>query len=122
MTEMDSKMINMFCHFACVSSIVYGLFLIGNFYMADTNSTKEITVTVLRKYTEQHEKRRRIGKHRYVSDSIHKEYYLEVTFENGARETCRVSLATYNKARKDKPKNLVLQKGFFGLPIITKGL
>ena len=32
------------------------------------------------------------------------------------------SIATYNKARKGKPKVLTLQKGGFGLPVITKGL
>ncbi len=53
---------------------------------------------------------------------VRKEYYLKVAFEDGAIETLHVSTATYNKARKDKPKVLTLQKGAFGLPVITKGL
>lgn len=122
LTVTDGKVVNLLCHFVCVGSMAYGLFLAGNFKMADVDSTKEVTVTVLRKYVEQHEKKRKVGKYRYVSDGIRKEYYLEVAFENGSVETLHVSLSTYNKARKGKPKNLVLQKGFFGLPVITKGL
>ena len=82
----------------------------------------EVTVTVLEKLIKEHEKRRKVGKHRYVSDGVRKEYYLKVAFEDGAIETLHVSTATYNKARKDKPKVLTLQKGAFGLPVITKGL
>ena len=43
-------------------------------------------------------------------------------FQEGEIETLHVSTATYNKARKGKPKVLTLQKGGFGLPVITKGL
>ena len=73
--------------------------------MAAPASTKEVTVTVLEKLIKEHEKRRKVGKHRYVSDGVRKEYYLKVAFEDGAIETLHVSTATYNKARKGKPKS-----------------
>ena len=60
--------------------------------------------------------------YRYVSDGIRKEYYLQVAFENGAVEELHVSLSTYNKTKAGASKILTLQKGFFGLPVITKGL
>ena len=69
-----------------------------------------------------HKKTRRVGRHRYVSDGIRKEYYLQVAFENGAVEELHVSLSTYNKTKAGASKILTLQKGFFGLPVITKGL
>ena len=59
---------------------------------------------------------------RYVSDGIRKEYYLQVAFENGNVETLHVSPSTYNKTKTGRPKILTLQKGLFGLPVITKGL
>lgn len=80
-----------------------------------------MTVTVLEKLIKEHEKRRKVGKHRYVSDGVRKEYYLKVAFEDGAIETLHVSTATYNKARKGKPKVLTLQKGGFGLPGDNEG-
>ena len=95
LTTMEQKAVNILCH---------------------------VTVTVLEKLIKEHEKRRKVGKHRYVSDGVRKEYYLKVAFEDGAIETLHVSTATYNKARKGKPKVLTLQKGGFGLPVITKGL
>ena len=71
---------------------------------------------------EQHEKKRKVGKHRYVSDGIRREYYLKVVFENGSAKTLHVSSSTYNKAQKGKQKTLALRKGGFGLPVITQGL
>jgi hypothetical protein len=98
------------------------LFLGGNYWFADPASTHEETVMVQKKYVETHKKTRRVGRHRYVSDGIRKEYYLQVAFENGAVEELHVSLSTYNKTKAGASKILTLQKGFFGLPVITKGL
>ena len=47
---------------------------------------------------------------------------MEVTFANGTVKALHVSLSTYNKTRQGATKTLTLQKGFFGLPVITKGL
>ena len=107
---------------ACIGAISYVLFLGGNYWFADPASTHEETVMVQKKYVETHKKTRRVGRHRYVSDGIRKEYYLQVAFENGAVEELHVSLSTYNKAKAGASKILTLQKGFFGLPVITKGL
>ena len=93
LTTMEQKAVNILCHVVCVGVISCSLFLVGNYQMAAPASTKEVT-----------------------------EYYLKVAFEDGAIETLHVSTATYNKARKGKPKVLTLQKGGFGLPVITKGL
>ena len=117
---MEQKAVNILCHVVCVGVISCSLFLVGNYQMAAPASTKEVTVTVLEKLIKEHEKRRKVGKHRYVSDGVRKEYYLKVAFEDGAIETLHVS--TDNRARKGKPKVLTLQKGAFGLPVITKGL
>ena len=38
--------------------------------MAAPASTKEVTVTVLETLIKEHEKRRKVGKHRYVSDGV----------------------------------------------------
>ena len=64
----------------------------------------------------------KVGKHRYVSDGMRYEYYLEVAFDNGKVETLHVSRAVYRKARKGKPKVLSLIRGGFGLPVIKKGI
>ena len=113
LTTMEQKAVNILCHVVCVGVISCSLFLVGNYQMAAPASTKEVTVTVLEKLIKEHEKRRKVGKHRYVSDGVRKEYYLKVAFEDGAIETLHVSTATYNKARKGKPKVLTLQKGGF---------
>ena len=94
----------------------------GNYCLADPASTQEEKVIVQKKYQKTYKKTRRVGRRHYVSDGVRKEYYLQVAFENGTVETLHVSLSTYNKTRTGKTKTLTLQKGFFGLPVITKGL
>lgn len=122
LTTMDGKVINSFCHLACVGAISYVLFLGGNYWFADSASTHEEKVMVQKKYVETYKKTRKVGKHRYVSGGVRKEYYLQVSFENGNVATLHVSLSTYNKTKTGQPKILTLQNGLFGLPVITKGL
>ena len=122
LTTMDNKVINCCCHLVCVGAISCVLFLGGNYWFADSASTHEEKVMVQKKYVETHKKTRRVGRHRYVSDGVRKEYYLQVAFENGNVETLHVSPSTYNKTKTGRPKILTLQKGLFGLPVITKGL
>ncbi|MCS3026396.1 hypothetical protein NXW75_27250 [Bacteroides xylanisolvens] len=122
LTTMDNKVINCCCHLVCVGAISCVLFLGGNSWFADSASTHEEKVMVQKKYIETHKKTRRVGRHRYVSDGVRKEYYLQVAFENGNVETLHVSPSTYNKTKTGRPKILTLQKGLFGLPVITKGL
>jgi len=122
LTTVGHKGVNMLCHVVCVGVVSCSLFLVGNYQMRVPASTEEVTVTVLEKLVKEREKRRRVGRRHYVSDGVYKEYYLKVAFDDGTIETLHVSTTTYNKARKGKPKVLVLQKGAFGLPVIIKGL
>ena len=122
LTTTEGKVMNVLCHIGCVGAISYALFLSGNYWLAGTASIYEETVMVQKKYIETHKKTRRVGKHRYVSNGVRKEYYLQVAFENGNVETLHVSSAVYNKTRQGKEKVLTLQKDFFGLPVIAKGL
>ena len=122
LTTMENKIVNISCHLVCVGTVGYVLFLAGNYLSADDNSVYDVTVTVLDKFMEQHEKRRKVGKHRYVSDGMRYEYYLKVAFDNGTVETLHVSRAVYQKARKDKTKVLSLAQGGLGLPVIKKGI
>ena len=109
------------CHLVCVGSFCYVLFLSGNNLLADADEY-EVTVTVLDKRMEQHEKRRKVGKHRYVSDGMRYEYYLEVAFDNGTVKTLHVSRAVYRNAQKGQPKALSLSQGGLGLPVIKQGI
>lgn len=122
LTAVEHKGVNAVCHLVCAGIFGSSLFLLGNYWFAHPASTEEVKVTVLEKLVQKREKRRRIGRNRYVPDGVREEYYLKVAFDNGAIETLHVSTATYNKARKGKPKTLTLQQGCFGLPVITKGI
>ena len=122
LTAVDKKVVNMICHLIGVGCISYTLFLGGNYLLADSASSHQEEVMVQNKYIETHQKRRRVGKHSYRSDGVRKEYYLQVIFDNGEVKDLHVSLPTYNRAQNNTPKVLTLKMGFFGLPVITKGL
>ena len=121
LTTVENRIVNVLCHLVCVGSFCYVLFLSGNNLLADADEY-EVTVTVLDKRMEQHEKRRKVGKHRYVSDGMRYEYYLEVAFDNGTVKTLHVSRAVYRNAQKRQPKALSLSQGGFGLPVIKQGI
>ena len=121
LTTVENGIVNVLCHLVCVGSFCYVLFLSGNNLLADADEY-EVTVTVLDKRMEQHEKRRKVGKHRYVSDGMRYEYYLEVAFDNGTVKTLHVSRAVYRNAQKGQPKALSLSQGGLGLPVIKQGI
>ena len=121
LTTVENRIVNVLCHLVCVGSFCYVLFLSGNNLLADAD-VYEVTVTVLDKRMEQHEKRRKVGKHRYVSDGMRYEYYLEVAFDNGTVKTLHVSRAVYRNAQKGQPKALSLSQGGLGLPVIKQGI
>ena len=118
LTTVENRIVNVLCHLVCVGSFCYVLFLSGNNLLADADEY-EVTVTVLDKRMEQHEKRRKVG---YVSDGMRYEYYLEVAFDNGTVKTLHVSRAVYRNAQKGQPKALSLSQGGFGLPVIKQGI
>ena len=70
LTTMEQKAVNILCHVVCVGVISCSLFLVGNYQMAAPASTKEVRVPVREKLIKEHEKRRIVGKLRYVSDGV----------------------------------------------------
>lgn len=122
LTTTEDKTLNLLCHLVSVGALCYGLFLAGNYFLADADSQHDVSVTVIDKRMKQYEKRRRVGRRHYVPDGMRYEYYLTVSFDNGKVETLHVSRAVYQKARKGKPKVLSLSQGKFGLPVIKKGI
>lgn len=122
LTAGEDKILNLLCHVICVGALSYASLLAGNYHWADPTSEKKEEVVVQNKYQKTRQKTRRIGRGRYVADGKRKEYYLDVVFADGTEKTLHVSLSTYNQTSIGKTKVLTLQKGFFGLPIITKGL
>ena len=122
LTTTDHRVLNALCHTVCVSLFVGSLFLFVNYHLADPSSSREVTVIVLKKQIKEYKKSRRVGRRHYIPDGVRREYYLHVSFPDGKTETLHVSRATYNKAREGKPRQLLLQTGCFGLPVIKKGI
>lgn len=107
---MDNKVINCCCHLVCVGAISCVLFL-GEITGSPILLPRMKRKSWYRKiYIETH-KKLVVGRHRYVSDGVRKEYYLQVAFENGNVETLHVSPSTYNKTKTGRPKILIFAKG-----------
>lgn len=122
LTNSEDKMYNAFCHLVCIGSIGSALFLTGNYGLADSSSMHQEEVIVQKKYQKTIQRARVGGKRNYSPKGTRKEYFLEVAFKNGTVKKLVASPATFNKAKEGKPKVLTLQKGLFGIPVITKGV
>lgn len=117
-TETSNHILNALFHLVALGAVGYFLFLAGNYYLSDSASMRKEKVIVQEKYIETHERRRKWS----TAKEKVRNYYIQVVFEDGKVETFSVSSATYHKAREGKSKTLTLQKGFFGLPVITQGI
>lgn len=120
LTTSDNKILNVSCHLFVVGCVVYSVFLLGNYYMADTNTTHTENVYVEKKEMVKRRKTRRVGRNRYVSDGYRYEYYIHVKREgdSGLKEIS-VSKSVYNRLRASSIADLEMRKGLFGYPVVT---
>lgn len=120
LTTSENKILNILCHLFVVGCVVYSVFLLGNYYLADASSEHTEEVYVEKKTKVKRRKTRRVGRNRYVSDGYRYEYYIYVRRnDNNSLKEISVSLNVYNKLRTGAIADLEMQKGFFGYPVVT---
>jgi len=110
------KTVNFLCHMFHLVALGYFLFLGTNSYFADSDYNEKVLVRS--KYIETHKKMRKMGKHRYVSDGVRKNYYLHIVLKDGKEKAIPVSLSVYNKTKENEWKEISLKKGVLGFVMV----
>lgn len=102
------------------SIILCGVLLFG-FYGLNTafpgkDSSHEERVTVVRKWSEQKNRMRRVGRGRYVPGEKYTVYRFRMKFENGMEKNIDVTLREYMSVRQGGEIKVEMERGLFGIP------
>lgn len=90
----------------------------GNYFFADDSTAHIENVAVVGKYREKHYKSRRVSRRVYTRGAPYYTYHVTVEFADGRRKSLKVPLKRYNRIRNGSMRELTLQTGLFGMPVI----
>lgn len=105
-------------HLFVAASVVSFLVLGCNYFFAGEPHQSE--VTVVRKFSEERTRIRRISRRVYGQGEKYRVYKIEVEFETGFRKDFTVGLERYNKFRKGDVCEVEIAKGLWGVPVVER--
>ena len=106
---------------ALATTVVISCCVIGaNYLWAAPDSAVEVEVPVIEKFRKEHQRTRRVGRHRYVNAGVWYSYHLKVEMPDGRMKNIEVGRGEYSRAREGALKKLTLQQGMLGIPVIKK--
>lgn len=113
--------INALYGFAVVGALSAFAIIGGNYYMADESTAHTEEVKVVDKYREKHYKSRRVSRRVYTRGAPYWTYHVTVEFADGRRKPIEVTKKRYAKIKSGSIRELTLQKGLFGMPVVKGG-
>ncbi len=106
-------------HVGIVSSAVAFLILGGNYFGASADMVHR-DAEVIRKYSEERTRTRRISRRVYGAGEKYRVYYIDVRFDSGRKKDFMVSLSRYNRLRVGDKCGFSVANGLFGMPVIKE--
>lgn len=117
-TGSSNRILNVASHTVTMGLIGASLFLSLNYFCTDQSSFKSVQATVSNKYRKEHERRRRVGRNRYIPDGHWYSYRLCLTLPDNVTKEIEVPLSEYNNTKIGTTRTLQLENGLFGFTII----
>lgn len=117
-TGLSSPVANMTIATAIVGGFVTLIFYILNFTMADVATRHEVHAVVSGKYKEVRHRQKRVGRGRYVPGDPYNEYFLEISYPNGAVKPMLVKAEQYRLTDVGDSVKVNLCRGAFGFEVI----
>lgn len=113
--------INALYGFAVVGAVSAFAIMGGNYFMADESTAHIEEVEVVDKYREKHYKSRRVSRRVYTRGAPYWTYHVTVEFADGRRKSIEVTQKRYQRIRNGSVRELTMQKGLFGMPVVKGG-
>lgn len=119
LTDEAGFWLNYLAHAVTATGIIACLFFGANYACADTDAIYEETVTVERKYREEHHRTQRVGRRHYRRvGSPWYDYHIDIRFSDGRTKRLTVPLKRYNRLRTGSDTTIRLAPGLFKIPVI----
>lgn len=120
LTDSSRFIVNYICHVVWACGFFLFVFFFSNEMFADRDTIHVEKVEVVRKYTEQRYRSKRVGTRRYVRGEPYKVYFIEVKFPDGRLKARELPLKEFNLRRKGEILDYNVEMGLFHMPIIKR--
>lgn len=121
-TGNSSRGINTVFHIITMGILGATLFLAFNYFGADDNTLTPVQTTVNDKYRKAHQKRRRVGRNRYINDGYWYSYRLSLQLPDGNIKDIEVPHSEYRRTKIGTTKTIGMETGLFRFPIIKRSI
>lgn len=109
--------VNCLSAFAVAFSIILGTFYTLNYYCSDTLSRHNISTTVVRKYSKERYKVKRVSRNRTTRGEKYHVYYIDIELPDGSSKSLDITLSDFMRLRKGQSLTLEIEKGLFGIMV-----
>lgn len=118
LTGLSSPAANISIATVIIGGFVTLIFYILNFTMADAATRHEVHAVVTGKYKEVRHHRKRVGRGRYVPGDPYNEYFIEISYPNGAIKPMIVKAERYRLTDAGDSVKVNICRGAFGFEVI----
>ena len=105
-------------HLVVTGSVVFFMFLGLNYWGSDKNTAHIEHTTVVEKFRKEHTRYRRVSRNRRVPDGTYHTWHLKLQFPDGRTKNREVTFSAYRRTRVGSTRDLNMERGLFGLPVI----
>lgn len=120
--DTDKAWINYCIHVITATSILVGIFYIGNYFIGINDKVSYQEAIITRIYREQHYKTRRISRRVYGRGAPYWVYKADLELANGESKDLRITKKRYDVLSKGDTLGLAIRAGGFGVPVIDTDL
>ncbi|MDE6637672.1 MAG: hypothetical protein K2K32_05485, partial [Muribaculaceae bacterium] len=98
-------------------SIILAAFYSSNYFLSDDSSGYEYQAPVVRKYSQERTRSFKTGRRGYRNEK-YTVYIIELEMKDGKIKRLEKPLSEYNKIKKGSSLQLLVEDGFFTIPVI----
>lgn len=111
--------VNILCHLVSATGFFMSLLLGINYWGRHSDDTKTERVAVVRVYSEEHYRSRKVGR-RYVKGEPYKTYYIDVSLPGGYEKPMTVKPEKFRSYHTGDSVTVKLTPGALGMPIVGR--
>lgn len=119
-TGTKSLPVNIIFHLVIATGVFMSIILGINFLGRNVAETKAESVNIVRVYSEEHHRSRRVGRRYITNGEVYKVYYIDVELPGGYEKALSISPARFRNCHKGDSVTVKLTPGALGMTIVGR--
>lgn len=112
--------VNIICHLIAATGFFMSLLLGINYWGRNVAETKTERVNIIRVYSEEHHRSRRVGRRYITNGEAYNVYYIDVELPGGYEKALSVTPAKFRNYHKGDSVTVKLTPGALGMTIVGR--